>query len=553
MYRIATVAQMRELEAAADAAGISYDQMMQLAGGAVASTVMSHVEDISGKNVLVLVGPGNNGGDGLVAGVRLAAAGATVKCYFLRPPDEDNPQVQAARAAGLFIVDYQNDMQSRVLQHTLGGADVLIDALFGTGTRLPIKGDAAKMLRRVGKRLKNHSNSPLVVAVDCPSGLNCDTGEVDSVTLKADVTITFGAAKPGQFRFPAADYIGDMLLADIGWPDELRGLDDIKLRVADHTIADWLPKRPRNAHKGTFGKALLVAGSLNYTGAAYLAGAAAYRSGAGLVTMAVPAPLHAALAGQLPEATWLLLAHDMGVIARQSASLVREKLAGYTALLLGPGWGTDKTTAEFLDILLASPAASGGATTVPKSLGFITSGSGGADGDVQLPATVVDADGLRLLAALDNWPQRLPANSVLTPHPGEMAALTGLPKDELQSDRIATAQKYAAEWGHIVLFKGAFTVIAAPDGRTVVQPFASAALARAGTGDVLAGVIVGLLAQGVPPFEAAVAGAYLHGWAGMVAAEVIVETAASVLASDLLKTLPMAIANVMQGGPEYGM
>jgi NAD(P)H-hydrate epimerase len=274
-------------------------------------------------------------------------------------------------------------------------------------------------------------------------------------------------------------------------------------------VREILPPRPLDAHKGTFGTVLVVAGSVNFTGAALLAGKAAYRSGTGWVTMAVPEPLHAALAGHFPEAPWLLLPHEHGFISASSAEVVLSNLGKPTAILLGPGFGLEPTTCQFLANLLTPT----------------------------LPPLVIDADGLKLLAKLEDWPSRLPAQAVLTPHPGEMAVLTGLSLERIQGDRIGVAEQFAHLWEHVVVLKGAFTVIASPVGKTAVIPVATPALARAGTGDVLAGLIVGLRAQGVEAFEAAAAGAWIHAQAGLRAAEKLGSTAC-VLAGDVLEAVP---------------
>jgi hydroxyethylthiazole kinase-like uncharacterized protein yjeF len=282
--------------------------------------------------------------------------------------------------------------------------------------------------------------------------------------------------------------------------------------------ADWvrneLPIRPLDAHKGTFGTALVVAGSTNYTGAALLAGKAAYRIGAGLVTLGIPSPLHSALSGQFPEATWILLPHKKGVIAEDACRVLSDNLERITALLIGPGLGLDESTGRFLSKLLSN--------------------------NMKLPPAVIDADGLKLLKEIPDWPSRLTKPAVLTPHPGEMAILTGLSIENIQEDRLEIASRFSREWGHVVILKGAFSVVASPDGQAAVIPVASPALARAGTGDVLAGIIVGLLAQGITAFPAAVAGAWIHAYAGLNAAQSIGNTA-SVLAEDLI----MGIINVL--------
>jgi NAD(P)H-hydrate epimerase len=540
--KVVTVDQMRAVEAAADQAGITYAMMMDAAGHAVAEHVLARLDAPAEHKVVVLCGSGNNGGDGLVAAHRLAEAGASVAVYATQPLDESDPKVQRLRSKGLLVVDAENDQRWRVLKNLMGGVTVIVDAVFGTGVRLPLKGKPADLLRQVSKSLEDRpGDRPLVVAVDCPSGLNCDTGALDGLALPADVTVTLAAAKPGLLRFPGAEAVGDLVVADIGLDGRgLPELESVKVELATADAVQALfPPRPRNAHKGTFGRVLVVAGSVNYTGAAYLSAAAAYRVGAGLVTVAVPAPLHAILAGQLPEATWILLPHELGVISASAVDMLRQAYAKTQALLLGPGFGTEKETAAFVRRWLGVDDAPGQRR---GHMGFLApAAASAAEPPATMPPLVVDADGLKLLTEVDGWAARLPRDTVLTPHPGEMAVLTGMDKEAIEADRLGVAQKYAAEWGQVVVLKGAFTVVAAPDGRATIQPFATPALARAGTGDVLAGAIAGLLAQGLTPYAAAVAGAYAHGLAGLKAAEAL-GSAASVLAGDVLAGLTEAMA-----------
>jgi NAD(P)H-hydrate epimerase len=370
--------------------------------------------------------------------------------------------------------------------------------------------------------------------------VDCDSGEAAEECIHADLTVTMAAVKRGLLSMPAFEYVGEIEVAEIGLSETLPAWSAVQNWVATaDEVAMLLPERPLDAHKGTFGTALVVAGSLNYTGAALLAGKAAYRVGAGLVTLGVPSPLHSALAGQFPEATWLLLPHEQGVIAEDAASVVFENLERATALLVGPGFGLEETTHKFLEALLGRkvPLRKGGGR-----IGFVHTGDEKpAAEDIALPPIVCDADGLKLLARISDWPKRLPAPAVLTPHPGEMSVLTGLKVAEIQRDRLEVARKFAREWGHVVVLKGAFTVVAAPDGQTVTIPVASPALARAGSGDVLAGLIVGLRAQGLDAYEAAVAGAWIHARAGLAAAERQGGTA-SVLAGDILEMVPDVMA-----------
>ncbi|OGO14658.1 MAG: hypothetical protein A2Y93_16955 [Chloroflexi bacterium RBG_13_68_17] len=539
MAKIVTVEEMRAIESAADASGLTYAAMMENAGRSVAAAILERFPDVRGKRVAVLVGGGNNGGDGLVAADYLAEAGAQVGVYLAAARPEDDANLARVRARGLLVAVAEEDQRARVLRNLMTTADIVLDALLGTGFRLPLRGAVKQVLAAAGKALEGRNEQPFVVALDCPSGMDCDTGEAAEETLRADLTVTLAAAKPGLFRFPGAERVGELSIADIGVPEGQAELAGAAVEVASAAaLAAWLPSRPRDAHKGTFGRALVVAGSVNFPGAAVLAGLAAYRVGAGLVTLGVPSAIHAIAAAQLPEATWIILPHELGVLSGGAADVLRQELESAEALLLGPGFGQDPATAAFLARLLGAEEVSH-----RGRIGFVQAEGEVGRAGTRLPPTVVDADGLKLLVKIEGWPARLPAAAVLTPHPGEMSVLTGEAVADIQADRIGTARRWAETWGHVVVLKGAFTVVAAPGGEAMVLPFATPALARAGTGDVLAGAIVGLLAQGLPAFEAAVLAAFMHARAGEIAAAGL-GTSASVLASEVADALPEAIAEL---------
>jgi hydroxyethylthiazole kinase-like uncharacterized protein yjeF len=339
-------------------------------------------------------------------------------------------------------------------------------------------------------------------------------------------------------RFPGASVVGELVVGDIGIPNNQRELSSIKLELASgDKVSNWLPKRPRDAHKGTFGRVMVIAGSVNFPGAAGLSGLSAYRVGVGLVTMAVPSVVQVLIAPLLPEATWILLPHEMGVISENAVAVVASEIERTQSLVIGPGFGLDPTTKTFLGRFF------GIHDHMPRSqIGFVHPGEM-KNVKLDIPPCVIDADGLKLISEFKNWYSYLPSGTILTPHPGEMAVMTGVEKDEIQGDRIRSARKWAETWGHIVVLKGAFTVVASPDGRAAVIPIATPALARAGTGDVLAGVIAGLRAQGVGAYEAAVLGSYIHGRAGEIAA-LNVGTPASVLAGDVADAIPEVLQNM---------
>lgn len=534
--RLWTVNEMRAVEQEANQRGVSYDQMIEQAGAGVAFWV----DGVYGREDEVcyavgLVGSGHNGSDTLAALIELASLGWVAKAYLLKDLPVDDVWRQRAAEAQIEMVAMEADKGFDALEEWLEDADVLLDGLAGTGFKPPIKPDLAKLLENV----LHFTDGLPIVAVDCPSGMDCETGTVADETLHADLTVCIHAVKTGQLRLPAFRYLGQLVQVELKLPEDLSSYPNVVREVASYQDATWLlPDRPEDAHKGMFGKALIVAGSINYTGAAQLAALAACRVGTGLVRLAVPGALHTALAGSLPEVTWLVLPQEMGVIAAGAEDVLLKNLEDVDALLLGPGWGREDTTGEFLRQLL-----SGGDHIQRRTIGFVLSDDEALDQEkkVTLPPLVLDADGLRLLAKLPDWPRLLPQGTVLTPHPGEMAALTGWTVEKVQEDRMETARHFAMLWNQVVVLKGAFTVIAAPDGRVMVIPVATAALAHAGTGDVLAGMVVGLRAQGLDAYDSAVAAAYFHAQAGWVAEQRIGGTA-PVLARDVLEALVTVMA-----------
>jgi hydroxyethylthiazole kinase-like uncharacterized protein yjeF len=534
--KIATTQEMRGIEKEADSQGLTYATMMENAGRSVAQEIEGRL-GARGRSVLVLAGPGNNGGDGLVAARYLHEAGADVQLYLWNRKLEDDENFRLTQERDIPFTVAKKDAKLRELAKHLSSAEIVVDALLGTGVSLPLRGLVTEILNVLQEVRRQSSGESLrLVAVDVPTGLDCDTGAVDPATVPADLTITLALPKKGFYAFPGADYLGELIVCDIGIPASLTC--ELTLELADQSLVrTLLPSRPRNANKGTFGKALIVAGSPNYAGAAYMASAAATRVGAGLVTLCVAQSLHPIMASKLTEVTYVLLPHDLGALVPEGIRLIEERLPEYNALLVGPGLGMEDSTVEFVHLLLGWQTG-----RRRRQIGFV--GAEGALGTQEeesrsYPSVVIDADGLNALALLTDWWESLALRAILTPHPGEMSRLMDCSIEEIQSDRLAAARTAAERWQQTVVLKGAYSVVAAPDGRAVVCPFANPALATAGTGDVLSGSLVGLLAQGLSPFEAAVAGVYLHGTAGeMVAARL---GDAGVVASDLLPLLPLAI------------
>jgi ADP-dependent NAD(P)H-hydrate dehydratase / NAD(P)H-hydrate epimerase len=512
---IVSVAEMRQLEAQADERyGLTSPILMANAGKSAATILQEHLQPhlaIQGLDLLLLIGPGNNGGDGLIMARHLAEAGARVSLYHWK---EHRLIIQGQ--------DVPEEEASSQLETAIQKADYIIDALLGTGTSRPLSDDMRALLKRIEQE-RQQRKALRIVAVDLPTGLNADTGAVDPGTLHSDITITLACPKQGFFFFPGREYIGTLYIGDIGLPAELEG-DLQQQMLDDELVRSMLPQRPLDSNKGTFGKVMLFCGSPPYPGSAYLAGVAAARSGAGLVTLAVSQELLPVYASAFHEATFVLFPQDNDGSFERAGSLT-DHLEGYRSLLIGPGLGQSAYTREvilqMLEHLRAQPEES-------------------------RPHLIIDADGLNNLSALEHWWTLLPKGTVITPHPGEMGRLCGGVKVSGGSiERLQLARDKAREWQVTLVLKGACTLIAEPDGHLYINWLANPALATAGTGDVLAGIIAGLLAQGMKPFDAAGVGVYLH----VAASEFVSANVgdAGLLASDLLPDIPRAIVKIQKG------
>lgn len=518
--KIVTTGEMRELERRAAEIGLPSEALMENAGLAIAQEVKGWLGSAAHRQILVLVGPGNNGGDGLVAARHLHDWGAKVHVFLCAERRGDDPNYVIVRERGIPCTTASKDQELSNLDSVLSSSDMVIDALFGTGKLRPIEGIYKEVLTRV-RAAKEAQSALKVIALDLPSGLDADTGAADPSSVTADLTITLGYPKLGLFSFPGRDVVGQLVVADIGIPPHLSQDIAIEL-ITEDCVRAMLPQRPQNAHKGTFGRVLVCAGSLHYIGAAYLACEGAMRVGAGLVTLAVARSLQPILAAKLTEVTYAPLPEsEPGFIDSEASKVLYEWLADYDVLLIGCGLSQHPSVMEFIRNSLLE---------MPPSLS---------------PTLVLDADALNTFAQTQGWWKKLSQDAILTPHPGEMARLSGLPMEEIGRERLRVAQERATLWRKTVVLKGAHTVVASPGGEAKVSPMANPGLASAGTGDVLSGAVAGLIAQGLSPFAAASCGVYLHGEAGeMVRAEL---GDAGMVASDLLPALPRVIKKVKEG------
>ena len=506
MIPVVTAGQMREAERrTTEEFGVSTLLLMENAGAAVADVVAATAPE--GCRIVVLCGTGNNGGDGFVAARHLAGAGYDVAVFLAGSPEAVSPDARMNLTAWLRIGGLKMlPADSGALSEALSGAAVAVDAVLGTGLKGAVKGPAlaaVQMLNRFDGE---------IIAVDVPSGIDSDTGAIPGEAVSADQTVCLGALKVGVVVYPAAACCGDVALVDIGMPPELFG-DAAAWLLEESDAAGLLPDRPEDAHKGAFGRVLVVGGSVGMSGAAALCGLSVLRSGAGLVKVAVPSSVRREVACYAPELLTLGLPEEDGALSADGLDQVLEEAARADAVAVGPG-------------LSLAPGAADVVSGLRKN--------------VSAPM-VIDADGLAAFAG-DPAYCRGPASCVLTPHPGELARLTGAPVAEIQADRLGAARTTAERSGCVVVLKGAGTIIASPDGKAVINPTGNSGMATAGSGDVLAGLIAGLLAQGRPAWDAAVLGTYLHGLAGDMAASDIGERA--LLAGEIMDAVPEALQSL---------
>ena len=516
--KIVTVEQMLAIERAADASGLSYDQMMHNAGLGIGKWIYQHVP--VKHSVIGLIGSGNNGGDTIIALTWLAKRSVRTTAFLVKQREHD-PLLDAYIHQGGAVVDISNHQHMHVLQAAIIQGAVVLDGVLGTGLKLPLRGTLHQTMVRISNQLENRLDV-LKIAVDCPSGVDCDTGEVSDVTFAVDHTLTMAAVKQGLLRHPARSFSGEIHLIGIGIDEMSDDLNaDFPQMVDEGMIRDFLPQRPDHGHKGTFGTCLVIAGSAPYTGAAYLTGKSAYRAGCGLVHMAAMKDVHRSLSGRLIEAVWTILPDVDGAYDPNGVEVIKADLMSADSIVIGPGWGQNKTNETFLVALLKS---------IPSKT-----------------PTLFDADGLKLLRKLDRWWAHLPNQTVLTPHPGEMAILTGIDIQEIQDHRWEIADEFAQKWNVVLVLKGAVSVIASPQEGVYVNPVSDSALGTAGSGDLLSGLIGGLMAQGISAQGASVLGVWVHGTSGQVAHSVV-GTDFSVTATDILQHIPHALLKAKEAG-----
>ncbi len=505
--KVVTGSEMAEIDRKAiEEYGIPSLRLMENAGRAVAEVIRRSYKK---KKIIVIAGPGNNGGDGLVTARHLKKRGYSVKVYITSSEDKlsNDCRIQLERVKKLKIpIQFSTEIKGDDLKDSL-----VVDALFGTGLKREIKGDICQLIEKI-----NESMRP-VVSVDIPSGISSDDGSIMGKAIRAHTTVTFGLPKRGHLLYPGREFTGNLHIEDIGFPEELLKSEDLKVEVLEKGyISGLLPERKRYSHKGSYGHVLVIGGSKGKTGAVLMTARACLRSGAGLVTIGVPEGLIPSIQCSVIDEMCLPLPDRGDGTIKEDAleDVIRFTEKRITTLAIGPGLGVTEDTKRFIKRLIKS---------------------------LNIPF-VLDADGINCLQGDMESLKEIRVDAVLTPHPGEMARLTGMAKDIIEKRRIDLPLELSRETDVTIVLKGVPTVIASK-GKAYLNPTGNPAMAKAGSGDVLTGVIAGLMAQGLPGIKAAIAGVYIHGLAGEIGAKE--RGPYSLLASEMIEYLSAAFKEII--------
>lgn len=517
--KLAYAAQMRQLDnRAIKDYGIPELVLMENAGIGTVQAIMETFGELENRTVMIVAGQGNNGGDGLVIARHILQRGGFPTVFLMA----ESSKIKGAAAINLNILNnldipvypIPNEERLQSLQNFLPECDLIIDAIFGIGLKRPVKGHFAGAIALI-----NQTPVP-VVSVDIPSGLDSDTGMPKPLSVRANLTVTYGLAKPGHFTGLGPAMTGALVVVDISIPPIVIEEADLQVEVLEnHSVSCAIPYRRANSHKGTYGHLMVLAGSKGKTGAALLCARGALRSGVGLVTIITPDDLNQIFETALPEAmTFPLAGSPGGYSTVADYQEIDQILKNKQALVIGPGLGQNIETGKLVSQLYQ---------------------------EQKLPM-VVDADALNLLASDDSILAKHRGSRILTPHPGEFARLTGRTIDEIQANRLEIARNFAAKHNVVMVLKGPNSVIADPDGRVAINSTGNSALATGGSGDVLAGFIGSLLAQGQSPWQAATLGVYGHG----LAADQLTEDndiQSGLLASEIADELPTVLSGLLNG------
>lgn len=498
-------------KAASEIGGIPSIVLMENAAIACVNELKKDFGELTGKRIAVFCGKGNNGGDGFAIARHLHNMDAEVSVYLVCGNEfKGDAKINFDIIKKMNVnIDVVSDTEN--LKYIIRSNDIIIDAIYGTGIHGTVGGISYDVINEINE------NSKYTMAVDVPSGINSDSGEICGICIRADKTVTFAAYKVGMLMFPAADYTGKVTVADISIPDYILEGQSININVTDEEfVRANFPVRENNSQKGDYGKVLVIAGSVGMTGAAYLSSQSAVTAGSGLVTLAIPAGLNGAMEAKTTEVMTLPVEDINGHISSGAAEKILERTDMADAVLIGPGLGRSSDAARVLKSVLSH-------SKVP---------------------VIIDADGINAASRDMDILSDCTCPVIFTPHAVEMSRLTGLDRDYIEENRLVASKEFAEEYGVTVILKGHHTIVTASDGEQYINITGNPGLATGGSGDVLAGITASLAARGINETAAAAMAVYIHGKAGDIAKDKY--GMESVTASLVMESIPDALRQILQ-------
>lgn len=515
--KVVTPKQMNEIDnITINRLGIPGIVLMENAAIKVVDEIIKYLGEVLNKEILVFAGKGNNGGDAFAVARHLYNKGARVSVYITAEKKEisgdSRINLDIIEKMGIENSELCEKIEVASLSDKLRQCDIIVDGIMGTGLKGNLKGIVKELVEALNRSKKT------IISIDIPTGVNGETGEMSEVCIKAAGTVTFGLPKIGLMIHPGCEYTGKLIIADIGLPQSVIDKLDVRTNVIDSDfVSGLIPERQSESNKGDYGRVFIISGSVGMTGAGCLAAGAALRTGAGLVYIGVPSILTSIYDAALIESITIPLEdNNTGYLTKNCMSQINEKIERSSVVAVGPGLSGKDDIMEIVKNII----------------------------DNSDKPVIMDADALNALSKDVSALKNLKTEAVVTPHPGEMSRLAGISIEDVQNNRMKVAAEFAQKWKVITVLKGSRTIIALPDGTMYINTTGNSGMATAGSGDVLTGIIAGLIGQGVKPSDAAVAGVYIHGLAGDYAAEIKGEH--GVIAGDLIEELPKVIKGLIK-------
>ena len=512
MNRVVTSKEMKLIEDQIFLSGITSEKLIEKAARSISDFIENKIKDLSNKSILILAGSGNNGLDGITTAKNLNNKLKKTEIWVFSKSKKITKNLNIIKKNNLKFRIIDSLDEKKLLK--LKEFDLILDSIIGIGANFPLRKDTIDLLDNIGRSI-NHKKQ-IVISIDNPSNLDSDKGNVLTKYFKSDFTLMIGYPKLGCHIAFQPEIVGNLITLDIGIDEKTINWKFPKRHLLDKKWAKKiLPKRPLNSHKGTSGSTLIIGGSINYPGAAFFTGSSATKTGVGLVGLMIPNSIYHIIAKKLPDAIFF-------PIEEFKEQVPLKFLSKFTSIVIGPGMGLEENTRKFTLYTL-------------KKL---------SDNDFKSKKIILDADALNQISSEKKWWDKVPGECILTPHFGEMSRLTKIPIQEIQKNKVEITQEFSSIWNQIIVLKGSNTIISHPNGNLLISPWSNSGLSKAGSGDLLTGIISGLSAHTqLNSFDSASLGVYLHGLSGYLATNN--KGVYGMTSTDILEKIPEAFTEIL--------